>query len=269
VVSRSADHVAGLTALGAKAAIGSIEDTAFLAATFKGATAVYALIPPNFAVADFFAYQVAAGDSIASAVSLSGVPNVVLLSSVGAHLPEKSGVILGMHLLEEKLKAIAGLNTLALRPAYFMQNFFNSIGIIKGMGINGGFPIAGDMAMGMIHTDDIADHAAQRLLALDFKGSSHINLIGERLLTMAEATAVLGGAIGKPELPWVTFSYADAKAGMMQSGLTESLASMYVEFSEATNEGRLGADVAQTGGVFTATPIEAFAQAFAGAYNAA
>ncbi|TAE47685.1 MAG: NAD-dependent dehydratase [Bacteroidetes bacterium] len=268
VVSRSAEHVADLVAKGAVPAIGQIEDQAFLTRIFTGATAVYALIPPNFATQDFFAYQTAAGDSIAAAAAASKVPNLVLLSSVGAHLSENSGVILGLHLLEEKLKAIPGLNTLAIRAGFFMQNFFGNIGLIKGMGIHGGFPIAGDVPMGMIHVRDIATYAAQRLLALDFSGYAYVNLPGQRVLTFSEATRVLGEAIGKPELPWVTFSYDDARNGMLQSGLSESLAGMYIEFSRAVNEGRLNSEAAQNPGVFTETSIEAFAQEFAGAYHA-
>jgi hypothetical protein len=36
---------------------------------------------------------------------------------------------------------------------------------------------------------------------------------------MAQATAVLGAAIGKPDLAYVQLSYADARAGMIQAGL--------------------------------------------------
>jgi uncharacterized protein YbjT (DUF2867 family) len=268
VIGRNAEHLSSLVAKGAKAAIGNLDDINFLTETFKGATAVYALIPPNFATTDFTGYQVTVGNALATAIEQAKVPNVVVLSSIGAHLSEKSGVILGLHLFEEKLKTIAGLNILALRPGFFMQNFFANIGLIKGMGIHGGFPVNGDIKFAMIHTNDIADYAAKRLLALDFKGYSYQNLTGERELSLIEATQVIGNAIGKPDLQWVTFSYEDAKNGMINAGLTESLANAYVEFSKGLNEGLMAEDFRKNPGLLTATSIEAFAKEFSMVYSA-
>ena len=268
VISRRAEHLSDLVAKGAKAAIGSLEDTAFLAETFKGATAVYAMIPPNFATQNFRGYQLSVGNALATAIAAAGVKNVVVLSSVGGHLSEKSGVILGLHSFEEKLKAISGLNILALRPGFFMQNLFGNIGIIKGMGINGGFPMDGDMKFGMIHTNDIADYATQRLLALDFTGYSYVNLSFEHDYSLKEATQILGNAIGKPDLQWVTFTNEQARGGMVQSGMSEDIADLYIEFTDRINDGTMLADFKANTGVKTATSLEAFAQEFAHAYSA-
>ncbi len=41
--------------------------------------------------------------------------------------------------------------------------------------------------------------------------------------------AAVGKALGKPELPRVTFPDDQAKAGMVQAGLTEDLADNYIE----------------------------------------
>lgn len=269
-VSRSAEHLKGLVAQGATAAVGSLEDAAFLTQTFQGATAIYAMIPPSYTAPDFRAYQASVGNAIAGAVKASGVKHVVTLSSVGAHLSEKSGVVLGAHWFEKRLAENPASNTLNLRAGFFMQNFFGNIGIIQAMHINGGFPVQGDIRFGIIHTDDIADYAVKRLLALDFTGHRHQNLAGQRDLSLIEATAILGKSIGKPELPWVTFSYADAKAGMVQAGLSESLASLYVEFGEAMNNGTMLSDFTRTPESTTPTSIEVFAEKeFAPAFAAA
>lgn len=45
VVGRTADKLAGLVSLGAKAAIGDLSDVPFLTKTFEGADGVYLLIP--------------------------------------------------------------------------------------------------------------------------------------------------------------------------------------------------------------------------------
>jgi len=51
--------------LGADAAIGSLQDADFLASTFTGADAVFALIPPNFSVPDVIAYYRNTGQNYA------------------------------------------------------------------------------------------------------------------------------------------------------------------------------------------------------------
>lgn len=267
VVSRNVEHIQELINLGATPAIGDLQDVAFITALLKDATAAYLLIPPNFQSTDFRKYQFDTADALALAVENSGIKNVVALSSVGAHLEGNSGVILGLHYFEQKLKNINNLNTLAIRAGFFMQNFFGNIQIIKHMNIHGGFPIHEDVAFGMIHTNDISDYASKRMLDLDFNGFNHQNLVGQRALSFKEVTTVLGNSIGKPELPWVTFSYEDARQGMIGAGLTESLADLYIEFSKSINSGALIEDFHPSENSVTPTSIEQFALEFSAAYQ--
>jgi len=48
IISHNADKQLQIEALGAKAAIGSVEDAAFLKIAFEGADAAYCMSPPNF-----------------------------------------------------------------------------------------------------------------------------------------------------------------------------------------------------------------------------
>ena len=101
VIGRDTAKLKGFTAKGAEAAVGAMADRTFLAKAFSGAEAVYTLIPPNFGVADFRAYQAKIGESIVEAIKDSGVKHVVNLSSQGAHLPDRTGPIKGLHDQEE------------------------------------------------------------------------------------------------------------------------------------------------------------------------
>ena len=58
------------------------------------------------------AYQEDVNDALVSAIEKSGVKYAVVLSSVGADKPDKTGPVVGLHNLEEKLKRIPGLNAL-------------------------------------------------------------------------------------------------------------------------------------------------------------
>lgn len=119
----------------------------------------------------------------------------------------------------------------------------------------------------MIATRDIGAYAGDRLSKLDFSGKSVSDLLGERDLTMTEATAVLGKAIGKPELPYVQFGYEDAIQGMVQAGISPDVAKSYAEMGKAFDEGLIP-PVRRTSQNTTSTSLEEFAKnVFAPAYN--
>jgi uncharacterized protein YbjT (DUF2867 family) len=268
VVGRSSDHLKEFTDQGAQAAVGNLEDPAFLIEIFKGATAVYTLIPPNFTSNDFTAYQKQVADALTTAIRANHVPYVVALSSIGAQLPDQNGVIQGLSYLEKQLNAVDGLNVLHLRAGFFYQNLFSSVGLLKDTGLLGGFPIEGTKPLALVHTNDIADVAALHLLALDFEGKSVQFVAGPRDLTFDDVAQIIGHSIGKPDLGWTAFPYDQARAGMIQAGLQPSLADNYVEFCQRINDGSLMAGFERNAQNTTPTTLEEFAnQEFVLAYR--
>ena len=267
VIGRSADKLKEFTSKGAVAAVGSLEDEAFLAKTFAGATAVYAMIPPKWDLtSDWRTYQNLVGEAIANAIAKAGVKKVVVLSSNGAQLPNGAGPVSGLYDFEQKLKAISGLDIMSLRAGYFMQNLLGVIGMIKGMGIFG-YSLRNDVKTPIVHTKDIAAVAIKHLLSLDFKGFNHVFVPGAADLTMDEVAAILGKAIGNPTLKYVTFPYTDAKAGMLQAGIPETIADGYNELFKCLNDGLYLNDYVRTPENTSPTSLEEFAaNEFAPAY---
>ena len=127
---------------------------------------------------------------------------------------------------------------LLLRPASFFENFYSTLGLIKQQGINGD-SVTADVAIPMIATRDIADVAAKALKARNWKGVAVRELLGPRDISYSEATRILGERIGKPDLKYIQFSYADEAQALTQLGLSESFANLYVEMTRAFNEGRI------------------------------
>ena len=189
VLGRDAEKVKELTDKGAEAAIGNLEDIDFLTKAFGGGLAVYAMIPPNFQTDDYRGYQNNVADAQIEAAKNAGVKYIVTLSSDGAHLKEKAGVVQGLADMEEKWNAVEGINVLHLRPSYFMENALGQIDTIKNMGIMGS-PIKGEMSFPMVATNDIGELAAKRLLNLDFKGSEVQYLLGSRDVTFNEVAGI-------------------------------------------------------------------------------
>ena len=265
VIGRDAAHMKSLKEAGAELAVGSAADAAFLAQQFKGADAVYAMIPPEYSSPDHRKYQNVVGEAIAQAIVKSGVTSVVSLSSGGASLPDGTGPIAGLHDQEERLKKLSGVNILHLRAAYFMENHLHAIGLIKAFGVYPGM-IAPDVPMAMIAVQDIAAHAAKELVQLTFKSQSVRHLVGPREYTMSEAAGILGAAIGKPDLKYVKGDPAQAKAGMVQSGFSQNVADLFEEMSNALSDGRITRSIDAASTIHTPTTLEQFAPVFKAAF---
>ena len=114
-------------AKGAEVAVADLGDADALARALRGAEGAYLLIPPNFATADYRAYQDQLGTALAEAVRASRVPHVVLLSSVGAQHPSGTGPIVGLYRMEEKLRGEKATAATFLRAGYFMENLGSSL----------------------------------------------------------------------------------------------------------------------------------------------
>jgi len=267
VIGRSAARLQRFVDEGAEAAVGDLNDSAFVTRAFTGATAVFAMIPPEYAARDFRAYQNEIGANIATAIAASGVGHVVSLSSQGADLPDGTGPIKGLHDQEERLNRLEGVNILHLRPTYFMENLLMNIPLIDSMGIAGS-AVRGDLIFPMIATRDIAAHVAKRLVSRDFAGKQVRDLLGQRDLSLNEAIAVIGRAIGIPDLNYVQFSYEDAAKGLAGMGIGADAARLFIEMSRAMNDGLVLVSRPRTQQNTTPTSIEEFAGTFAHVYRA-
>ncbi len=249
---------------GAEAVTANFSDAAALTKAFSGADAAYLMLPPVSSRED----QERQSDAIATAVKESGLRYAVHLSSYGAQVPEGTGPVAGLHASEQKLNAISGLNVLHLRAALFMENLLAAIGMIHGMGIVGN-ALLPDLKLPMIATRDVGDYAALRLLDLDFSGKQTRELLGERDLSMTEATAVIARGIGKPDLRYQQFPYDQAEQALTQMGVPPKTAALYIELYKAINAGVLAAQEPRSPENTTPTSFEEFVQdVFAPAYHA-
>ena len=264
-LGRSREKLAAIQ--GGEAHAGDAADGSYLASAFRGADAVFTLLPPDLHAADYRAFQDRQGEAVARAVREAGVRHVVLLSSVGADQPSGTGPIAGLHAQEERLRALPDTNVLALRPGFFFENFYASLPVVKHRGVVGD-AVEPEVALPMIATRDIAAAATEALLARDFRGFVVRELLGPRDLTHAEATRIIGGAIGRPDLPYVQLPYEDMVGALVAAGLSQNVSSQYVEMSRAFNEGRVRSLEGRNASNTTPTRFEDFALELAQAFRA-
>ncbi len=259
VVGRDAAKLERFTSKGAEAFVGDVENGDEMARAFEGAEAVYLMIPAALQRDDFRAYQGRISDAFAAAASASGVKYAVVLSSIGAQHAAGTGPVVGLHEMEEKLKRIAGLNALYLRPAWFMENFMMSIEGIRMMNALPGAAPA-EAPQPTIATKDIGHYAAKRLASRNFSGHSTQELLGPRDITMKEAASTIGHAIGRPNLAYVQLPLIVLESALTGMGLPKSSAALVIELWKGGNEGLLTPQEARSAENTTPTTLEQFAE---------
>jgi uncharacterized protein YbjT (DUF2867 family) len=267
VVGRDARRLERFTRKGAEGFVADVTDAGALEKAFSGATAVYAMIPPNLSAPDVPVHEERVSDALAAAITKSGVTHAVVLSSVGADKPDKTGPVVGLHNLEKKLEAIAGLDALFLRPGYFMENLLPQVNVIQSFGILGG-PIRSDLPVPMIATRDIGATVAEALSKLDFTGKQTRELQGARDVTFAEISKIIGAAIGKPDLIYKQLPADQLKPALIQMGMSPSMADELLELADALNSGHMKFLEPRSSANTTRTTIETFvADTFVPAYR--
>lgn len=254
---------------GAELLIGDANNVSFLTDAMRGCQTVFTLIPPDFSATEVRYYQNKFGEVIAEAIEEAGIRKVVNLSSVGADLESGTGPILGLHDQELRLNEITHAHIVHLRPTMFMENLFNDFpSIIAENKIYNTIPA--DIPMPMIATRDIAARAAFLLMNPDFTGRSEEYLLGQRDLSFAEITPLLGQAIKKDNLEYVEISASEYKNRAMSHGLPEDWADSFNELATAFTNGSIAGTIQRNKVNTTATSIEEFARTtYAQAYRKA
>jgi uncharacterized protein YbjT (DUF2867 family) len=265
VISSNPEKQIQIEALGAKAAIGTIEDIQFLTATFTGAEAVYCMLP----LFDYFApnldIMVATRRLISNytqAIRRAGVKKVVHLSSIGAHTDKGNGLLAFHHLAESIFKELpSDVIIKHMRPVGFYVNMYDFMNTIKGKGFLGlfltlrfaGFAKLVTGKTGVIAANYGAEDKMPWVSPIDIATATAEELttpfverkfryVASEELTCNEIAKILGKAIGKPYLKWWLMSDKDMLGGLKMFKMPESRAQGVVDMNAAMHSGQLFED---------------------------
>jgi uncharacterized protein YbjT (DUF2867 family) len=270
VISSQAARQKDIEAMGAKAAIGTMEDPDFLAATFKGADVVYVMEALGYH--SFFDHNVDVMDasskivnSYKKAIQESGVKRVVHLSSVGAHTGNGNGILAFHHQAENILRQLpADVSIKFMRPVGFYYNMFAFIQTIKTQGTiiaNYG----GDEKEPWVSPVDIATTIAEEI-EKPFEGRT-IRYIASDEVSPNEVVKTLGEAIGKSDLKWQIISDEQLLNDMIAAGMNPQTAKGFVEMNASRREGVLYQDYYRHQPTLGTVKLKDFAKEFAAVYN--
>jgi len=266
VIGRKAANLASLVKLGARAAVGELQDVALLTDSFQGADGVYLMLPPFWQASDIKKISTTLAEGYSKAIRASGARNVVFLSSYGAHRLDDAGAISGMGRAEVVLNKLESVNVLHLRAGYFYTNLFLSIDQIRNTGIMGNMFAIPAGHFPVVDPQDIAIAAADALTKQDFHGHSIRYVVSDESGT-DEIASLIGKEIGKPNLTWVKLTAAEIKEGLVSIGFVEGAANEYVEMFTALDKGLLFEDYVKVKPKLYNTSIEKFAKQFAARYR--
>nr|WP_294779425.1 NAD(P)H-binding protein [uncultured Flavobacterium sp.] len=267
VIASSNDRKSEIENLGAMAAIGSVNDATFLTQTFKGADAVYCMIPranyfdPNL---DLDTFTRTIGNNYAAAISKSGVKRVVFLSSIGAHLEQNSGIIQRYNEIEAVLNQLSNVSITFMRPTSFYYNLLAYIPMIKNQGIIA-VNYGADDLIPWVSPNDIAAAIAEELTTpLDGK---KVRYVASEELTGPQTAKILGEAIGIPDLKWKLISDEETLNGLTAVGMQPKIAKGLVEMYAGLNNGLLAEDYYLNRPVLGKTKLADYAKEFAVIFN--
>lgn len=214
---------------------GDATDRVDLARAFEGAEGAYVLVPPDLKEPDPLGHYARVGEAIAAAARATGLPKLVFLSSEGAHVPDGTGPIAGLHLAEQAL-ADAAEKTTVLRAAYFQQNWRAVWAAAEADGVLPSFLSTFESLRPMVSTDDIGRVAAGALIAKT--APALIELAGPEDYSVNDVAYAFGRALGRPVTP--LYPPREAwKRILEDTGVGPAYAALLCEMYEAIHSGRV------------------------------
>ena len=267
VISSKPEKQKDIEALGAIAAIGTMEDADFLTKTFSGADAVYTMVAGgNFFTPDFdlIAYGDKISNNYAQAVQQSGVKRVVHLSSIGAHLEKGTGLIQMHRQAEGILNNLKDVAVTFMRPVGFNYNLFVFVGGIKATGRMSSNYGANDV-IPWASPIDIATAIAKEITT-PLTGKK-VQYVASEELTCNEVAGILGAAIGKPDLRWSLITDEQLQSRYESFAMNKIIAAGLVEMQANMHNGPFYEDYYLHRPTLGKVKMKDFAKEFAIVYN--
>lgn len=237
VIARDPARAAHLGGEGIEIVQGNAADAASLASAFAGAAAAYVMLAPPLQAADVLTESRGTARMIAAALRTAGVPHVVALSSVGAHLAEGSGIVRALHDFEAALAGAAPSITF-LRPGYFMENWAAMLPAAREAGVLPSALLPLDAASETVSARDVGRTAAE-LLFDPRPGTRIVDLAGPTEYSPVDAAVILTKLLGRT-VSAVPSSREETVAGLLAAGIGADYAARLADLNDAINAGRMG-----------------------------
>jgi uncharacterized protein YbjT (DUF2867 family) len=215
---------------------GSHGDADVVNEAFKGADAVFWLLPPDPHAGPVEAAYVDFARPACEAFKSRGVKRVVGISALGrgTAIAARAGYVTASLAMDD-LIAGTGVDYRALTMPSFMDNILRQAGAIKNQDMFFS-PISGERKMPSCATRDIAAAAAKLLLDPSWSGQGHVAVLGPEDLSFNDMAAILSEVLGKAvrfqQIPFEAY-----KARFIEFGMSEAMAQGMTDMAFAKDQG--------------------------------
>ena len=270
VITSNPERADEIRGLGAQPFVGRLQEIEFLKQAFEGADLAYVIAPPadytdqNLVLRDYFGKL---GEAFANSVRAAGVPRVINLSSIGAHLERGNGILEGTYLVEQSLDALPEhVAVTHVRPTEIYYNLYGQLPLIREHGILASVTAPEDTNV-WVAPRDIAAVVVEEIEREPVE-ARRVRYAASEELTYGKLATTIGTAIGEPELPWVQIPAAQLTDSLVGAGLQPAIAAQMTEMYEAIHSGLLYEHYRSTGPhAFGPTKAADFAKEYAQAYQ--
>lgn len=257
LISTDPDKQNQIRAMGAEPAIGSIQNLPFLIKTFAGADVVYCMNPLDFTIVDVDAWD-RNMDNYVMAIKETGIKRIIVLTGWVAHL-------LNTIRPEKKFEILQDVSITFMRPGPFFSNFYHLKDMIHQQGkIVSNY--GGEDMIAFVAPEDIATAIAQEMNTPKGTGLTARYVASEEL-TCTQAARIIGEAIGKPDLQWITILGKQVEQELQASGVSAEVAKLLVEMQENMHNGKAQKDYYLDRPVLGKRKLRDFAREYASWYH--
>jgi uncharacterized protein YbjT (DUF2867 family) len=234
VIARDPSRLPSITRRRVELVQGSHGDIDVVNQAFKGADAVFWLVPPDFQAESVEAAYVDFTRPACDALRSQGVKRVVGVSALGRGIARNAGLV-SASLAMDDLIASTGVSYRALTMPSFMDNILNQVEAIRNQGMFFSL-ISGDRKLPTCATRDIAAVAANLLLDPSWSGQGSVPVLGPEDLSFNDMAEIMSEVLGKPvrfqQIPGEAF-----KATLTGFGMSEAMAQGMLDMMVAKSEG--------------------------------
>jgi len=236
VIVREPSHLPPHTRERVEVVQGSHGDRDVVIRAFKGAEAVFWLVPPSPRNPSVEAAYVDFTQPACEAFRSQGVRRVVGVSALGRGLPlARNAGLVTASLEKDDLIVASGVSYRALTMPSFMDNLLRQVDPIKNRGVFFS-PLSGNRKLPSCATRDIAAAAANLLVDSSWSGQDDVAVLGPEDLSFNEMAQIMSEVLGKT-VRFQQIPFEGYRARLIEQGMSEAMAQGMADMMAAKNEG--------------------------------
>ncbi len=193
-IVRNREHIYQWKVLGAEVVVADFNDAHALSFVLEGAKGAYLLTPQSVYDANPLKKWACQNQSIVTAVKNARLKNTVFLSSMGAHLNKRTGLVQALYDAEQKFNN-AQIPVTLLRSAYFYENWIPTLDTVHDKGALPTF-LKPKRSIPMVSAKDV-ERVAVELLLKPTDSHRVVELAGPKDYSALDIIDILEQILGK------------------------------------------------------------------------